>query len=98
MRLPVPGVVSVLAAQARCASVAERASVRMRTLDGRWFELDASALVDASGSVAVVIQPAAVQSIRDAVLRALGLSAREREVALAGRRGPAPGRSRWTLP
>lgn len=54
----------------------------MRTLDGRWFELDAAALDDTSGSVAVVMQPAPPQSIRDAVLRALGLSDRERQVAL----------------
>jgi DNA-binding CsgD family transcriptional regulator len=44
-------------------------------------------LEDAPGSVAVVIQPAAVESIRDTVLRALGLSARERQVALLSLQG-----------
>jgi DNA-binding CsgD family transcriptional regulator len=76
-----PGVVSVLAAQARCAPVSERASARMQALDGRWLQLDASALHDAPGSVAVVIAPAPLDDVRDAVLRALGVSARERQVA-----------------
>jgi DNA-binding CsgD family transcriptional regulator len=67
--------------------VAERASARMRTLDGRWFELDASALEDAPGSVAVVILPAVLESICDTVLRGLGLSARERQVALLSLQG-----------
>ena len=83
----VAGVVSVLAAQARCAPSAERTSARMRTLDGCWFELDASPLEDSPGGVAVVIQPAGLESIRDAVLRALGLSARERQVARLSLRG-----------
>jgi DNA-binding CsgD family transcriptional regulator len=61
----------------------------MRTVDGRWFELDASALQDAPGSVALVIQPAALESIRDALLRALGLSARERQIALLSLQGQA---------
>jgi DNA-binding CsgD family transcriptional regulator len=77
----VPGVVSCLAAQARVQTDRDRATARMRTLDGRWFELDASAMQDNPGSVAVVIQPAGLDGIREALLRALGLSARERQVA-----------------
>jgi DNA-binding CsgD family transcriptional regulator len=79
-----PGVVSVLAAQARCSASAsaQRSSARMRTTDGRWLQLDASPLDDTSGGVAVVIQPAPLDEVRDAVLRALGVSARERQVAL----------------
>jgi DNA-binding CsgD family transcriptional regulator len=77
----VPGVVSCLAAQARAQTDRDRATARMRTLDGRWFELDASAMQDNPGSVAVVIQPAGLDGIREALLRALGLSARERQVA-----------------
>jgi DNA-binding CsgD family transcriptional regulator len=82
-----PGIVSVLAAQARSAEAGVRTSARMRALDGRWLELDASALDEGSGSVAVVIQPAAPERIRDAVLRALGLSVRERQVALRSAQG-----------
>jgi DNA-binding CsgD family transcriptional regulator len=77
----VPGVVSCLAAQARGQTEAARATARMRTLDGRWFELDASVMPENPGSVAVVIAPAGPDGIREALLRALGLSARERQVA-----------------
>jgi DNA-binding CsgD family transcriptional regulator len=83
----VPGVVSCLAAQARAQTERDRASARMRTLDGRWFELDASAMLDNPGSVAVVIQPAGLDGIREGLLRALGLSARQRQVALLSAHG-----------
>ncbi len=83
----IPGVVSVLAAQARSGRAGARASARMRGLDGRWLELDASALEDDPGSVAVVIQPAAPDRIRDTVWRALGLTARERQIALRSAHG-----------
>ena len=63
--MTIPGVVSVLAAQARSGRAGARASARMRGLDGRWLELDASALEDDPGSVAVVIQPAAPDRIRE---------------------------------
>jgi DNA-binding CsgD family transcriptional regulator len=54
----------------------------MRTLDGRWFEIDVSVLDEmGSGNVAAVIQPARSEFVLDNVLRAMGLSAREREVA-----------------
>jgi DNA-binding CsgD family transcriptional regulator len=49
--------------------------------DGRWLLVNAS-LLDSrdAGDVAVVIQPAPAGSVLDGALRALGLSAREREV------------------
>jgi DNA-binding CsgD family transcriptional regulator len=78
----VPGIISCLTAQARAQTEPDRLNARMRTRDGRWFELDASAMQDDPGSVAVVIQPAGLDGIREAVLRALGLSPRERQVAL----------------
>ncbi len=83
----VPGIVSCLAAQARARAGSGRTTARMRTLDGRWFELDASAMQDDPGSVAVVIQPCGIDGVRDAVLRALGLSACERQVALLSAHG-----------
>jgi DNA-binding CsgD family transcriptional regulator len=77
-----PGVVSFLAARARWDRGHGPATARMRTLDGRWFVIDASLLDDAaSGTVAVVMQPAPGEVVLDSVLRAMGLSAREREVA-----------------
>ena len=77
-----PGVISFLAARARWDRDGGPATARMRALDGRWFEIDVSVLDDAgSGNVAAVIQPAASEHVLDSVLRAMGLSAREREVA-----------------
>ena len=73
---------SFLAARARWDRDGGPATARMRALDGRWFEIDVSVLDDAgSGNVAAVMQPAASDRVLDSVLRALGLSAREREVA-----------------
>jgi DNA-binding CsgD family transcriptional regulator len=77
-----PGVMSFLAARARWDRTGRPATARMRTVDGRWFMIDVSALDDAgSGNVAAVMQPAPGEAVLDSVLRALGLSAREREVA-----------------
>jgi DNA-binding CsgD family transcriptional regulator len=77
-----PGVMSFLAARARWDRDGGPATARMRALDGRWFDIDVSVLDDAgSGNVAAVIQPAASERVLDSVLRAMGLSAREREVA-----------------
>jgi DNA-binding CsgD family transcriptional regulator len=55
----------------------------MRTPDGQWFVLDASLLdqAESQGSVAVVMRPAPAATVLDGMLRAHGLSAREREVA-----------------
>ena len=77
-----PGVMSFLAARARWDRAGGPATARMRALDGRWFVIDASVLDDAgSGNVAAVIQPAPSELVLDVVLRAMGLTAREREVA-----------------
>ncbi|MGZ4274438.1 MAG: helix-turn-helix transcriptional regulator [Solirubrobacteraceae bacterium] len=77
-----PGVMSFLAARARWDRGHGPATARMRALDGRWFVIDVSPLDDvASGTVAAVMQPAPSELILDSVLRAMGLSAREREVA-----------------
>jgi DNA-binding CsgD family transcriptional regulator len=53
----------------------------MRMPDGRWFLLDASAMDDGAGNVAVVMQPAASTAMLTHVLRSYGLSPREREIA-----------------
>jgi DNA-binding CsgD family transcriptional regulator len=77
-----PGVMSFLAARARWDRSGGPAAARMRTLDGRWFMIDVSVLDDAaSGNVAAVMRPAPSELVLDGVLRARGLSAREREVA-----------------
>jgi DNA-binding CsgD family transcriptional regulator len=78
-----PGVISFLAARARWDRQGGPATARMRATDGRWFVIDVSLLDDAaSGNVAAVVQPAPGELVLDSVLRAMGLSAREREVAL----------------
>jgi DNA-binding CsgD family transcriptional regulator len=57
-------------------------TARMRTEDGGWFLVNAWRLDSAGcGEVAVVMQPAPALAVLDGALRALGLSAREREVA-----------------
>jgi DNA-binding CsgD family transcriptional regulator len=77
-----PGVMSFLAARARFDRAGGPATARMRALDGRWFVIDVSVLDDAgSGNVAAVMQPAPSELVLDSMLRAMGLSAREREVA-----------------
>jgi len=77
-----PGVMSFLAARARWDRDGGPATARMRTLDGRWFEIDVSVLDDAgTGNLAAVMQPAPSEVVLDTVLRAMGLSARQREVA-----------------
>jgi DNA-binding CsgD family transcriptional regulator len=81
----VPGVIAFLAARARHSGDA-RASARTRTIDGRWLTLDASRMDDTpGGNVAVVLQASA--AILDNVLRSLGLTAREREVATLAAHG-----------
>jgi DNA-binding CsgD family transcriptional regulator len=77
-----PGVISFLAARARWDHQGGPATARMRALDGRWFVIDVSLLDDGEpGNVAAVMQPAPGGVVLDGVLRALGLTAREREVA-----------------
>jgi DNA-binding CsgD family transcriptional regulator len=78
----VPGLVSFVAAQARWGADGRSSTARMRGDDGRWLLVNAS-LFDSreAGDVAVVIQPAPAGSVLDGTLRALGLSARERQVS-----------------
>jgi DNA-binding CsgD family transcriptional regulator len=78
----IPGLISFVSAQARWRDGGRSSTARMRAEDGRWFLVDASRLEDrGGGDVAVVMQPAPAASVLDAVLRALGLTSREREVA-----------------
>ncbi len=79
----VPGLIAFLAAKARWGAAGEPATSQMRTPDGQWFVLDASLLdqAESQGSVAVVMRPAPAATVLDGMLRAHGLSAREREVA-----------------
>ena len=72
-----PGSVLVLAAQARADDAPAGGMAQHR--DGHWLTIDASRLDD--GSVALVLQPASAESRLDSLLRAFGLSDRERQVA-----------------
>jgi DNA-binding CsgD family transcriptional regulator len=80
-----PGLISFVSAQARWAAGGRAAPATMRTVDGRWFLVDASRLDD--GDVAVVMQPAPPATVLDGALRAMGLTGREREVAALVLRG-----------
>ncbi|MGZ4260376.1 MAG: helix-turn-helix transcriptional regulator [Solirubrobacteraceae bacterium] len=76
-----PGLISFVAAQARWGAEGRSQTARMLGDDGRSYLVNASLLDDRdAGSVAVVVQPAPGASVVDGALRALGLSAREREV------------------
>jgi DNA-binding CsgD family transcriptional regulator len=78
----VPGLISFVAAQARWGSEGRSQTARMLADDGGWLLVNASLLDDRdAGNVAVVVAPAPAASVADGALRALGLSAREREVA-----------------
>jgi DNA-binding CsgD family transcriptional regulator len=84
----VPGLISFVAAQARWGADGRSSTARMRADDGGWLLVNASLLdSQAAGDVAVVIQPAPAGSVLDGALRALGLSAREREVTSLVLRG-----------
>ena len=80
-----PGLISFVSAQARWAPGGRAAPARMRTVDGRWFLVDASRMDD--GDVAVIMQPAPPATVLDGALRAMGLTTREREVAALVLRG-----------
>jgi DNA-binding CsgD family transcriptional regulator len=78
----IPGSFFVLAAQARRRDPMTPAVARARHRDGHWVSIDASPLDDdPQGSVALILQPASLKSRLEALLRAYGLSEREREVA-----------------
>jgi DNA-binding CsgD family transcriptional regulator len=82
-----PAVVQVLAGRARQHAGADPPpTARVRAPDGRWWLLDASPLGE---DVAIVIQPAPDHALLDDLLRAYGVTPREREVAalaVAGQR------------
>lgn len=80
-----PGLISFVSAQARWAPGGRATPATLRTVDGRWFLVDASRLDD--GDVAVVMQPAPPATVLDGALRAMGLTPREREVAALVLRG-----------
>lgn len=79
-----PGLLAILAAQARAEDPRQPACARTCDPDGRWTMLDASRLDD---GVAIIVQPAPEEHLLSIVLRANGLSAREREVATLAVRG-----------
>lgn len=85
---PLPGFVYALGARIGTAETghAERARVRVRTPAGRWLVLRGAALSSAgstvpAGSIAITIEPARSNEIAPLLMRAWGLSRREREVA-----------------
>jgi DNA-binding CsgD family transcriptional regulator len=83
-----PGIVHVLATLARVRDPAQPASARAGDAQGRWLSLDATAMDHGPRSaVAVVVQPAPETGLLDRLLRAYGLSQREREVATLAVRG-----------
>jgi DNA-binding CsgD family transcriptional regulator len=80
----VPMVVASVAYRARLAiadGTQEVASARVPRRSGGWLELDGSLMDDdASGRIAVIIQPATSARIAPLIAAAYGLSEREREV------------------
>jgi len=72
-----PFAVHALAERAR---VGQEAAARIRTADGRWLALHASALDGAPEQVAVVIQEAAPDAVAPLLYAAFGFTAREREI------------------
>jgi DNA-binding CsgD family transcriptional regulator len=100
---PLPPVVVAVAAVARDArETDEPARTHVRTDGGRWLALDGAPLLGgAAGQVSVVIAPAQPAETAAIVLRAYGLSAREREVArlvLIGRSTPQIGAALFVSP
>jgi DNA-binding CsgD family transcriptional regulator len=82
------GTWSVLAALARLRGPQRPAAARFRDAGGRWVSVDASPLDDdPAGSVALVLKPAPRSSVLDGLLRAYGLSEREREIVRHAIRG-----------
>jgi DNA-binding CsgD family transcriptional regulator len=84
----IPGLISFVAAQARWGAEGRSQTARMLADDGHWYLVNASLLDDRdAGNVAVIVQPAPAATVVDGALRALGLSAREREVASLALKG-----------
>jgi DNA-binding CsgD family transcriptional regulator len=100
---PLPPVVLAVAAAARQADAsAAPARAHVRSASGRWLALDAAPLLGgAPAQVSVVIAPAQPAETALHVLRAYGLSAREREVArfvMLGRTTPQIGAALFISP
>jgi DNA-binding CsgD family transcriptional regulator len=73
---------TVLAAMARRPDPGRPATASVHDSTGRWFTLDALAIDGAEPAlVAIVVQPARPESVLETVLRARGMSRRERQVA-----------------
>jgi DNA-binding CsgD family transcriptional regulator len=100
-----PDTVTILAVLARRRDPAHPATTRLPDGAGGWLTLDAVALDGVRcGEVAVVVQPATTDSVLADLLRAYGLSERERQVALLVAAGRANrdvavqlGLSPWTV-
>jgi DNA-binding CsgD family transcriptional regulator len=83
-----PGIVHVLATLARLRDPSRPASAHAADAVGRWLSIDATAMDEGPQSlVAVVVQPGPETGLLDTILRAHGLSQREREVATLAVRG-----------
>jgi DNA-binding CsgD family transcriptional regulator len=98
---PIPHPVFAVAAQAR-ASVrgASERSARCRTLtrSGRWLVLHGSQIASGTdGRIAVIIEPAHRGELAAVIMRAYGLSAREREVTQLVLRGQSTAQIAATL-
>jgi DNA-binding CsgD family transcriptional regulator len=80
-----PSAVLAVAAQARPgATGGAPARARLQLRSGRWVLLHAAALDDAAhGRVAVIVEPAGAHELAPLLVRAYGLTAREREVVAA---------------
>jgi DNA-binding CsgD family transcriptional regulator len=77
-----------VAARARERAAGDPARAQVRETEGQWLTLEGAPLDDERyGAVALVIRPATSESVADIVLRAYGLSQRERQVATLARRG-----------
>lgn len=75
---------------ARQHAIAPTTTMRTRTPDGQWIELHAAPLSSPAGEVAISVQAARPEAVTPVLMRAYGLSPREREVTellLQGRSG-----------
>ena len=78
----------IAASRARAVPPAA-APLRARGVSGRWFIVEAAALVDAGGQVAATIRPARASELVPILLERYGLTERETAIVLALARGQA---------
>jgi DNA-binding CsgD family transcriptional regulator len=81
---PLPHALHVVAARVAANDASHASSCRLRTRSGEWLVVYGSRLGD---SIAIVIERARSSEVAPVVLRAYGLTPREREVAGAAMRG-----------